>query len=123
MNENCFILVIRQVTCQSGVPVTSEKVFTNINELDSVSLDHGYTLNIRQDTNNSFVLTFINSAFDINLEFRLAGYSPVIIDLPIQNGTFRVAIYLRSRPCNSCNINSCCSKLCSCKSLYRGRFN
>lgn len=102
MDETCFVLVIRQSTCQSGVPVISEKVFTNLTDIDTVALENGYILNLKQGTNNSIILTFTNNAFDINLEFRLANSTPVVIDLPIQNGTFRVAVYLKSRPCNSC---------------------
>lgn len=101
MEYTCYMLVVRERTCQSGVPVTNEKVYTNISNIDSIMLDNGYVLNVSQGTNNTLILNFVNTAFDINLEFKLIDATSAVFDLPIQNGTYRVGVYLKLRCCCS----------------------
>lgn len=106
MDDTCYVLVIKEKTCQSGVPLTNERIFTNISDIDDITLSNGYILNVKQGTNNSLIITFLNNAFNINLEFKMVDSTPAVFDLPIQNGTYKVGVYLR--------VRSCCSNSCSC---------
>ena len=104
MDETCFSLIVRDRVCQSGVPLISEKVFTNLPE-ETISLKNGYTLTVSNGPSDNILLQFINNAFGINVTYTIKNNSYGIFDLPIDNGTYRVGIFSKKR---NCNIPICC---------------
>lgn len=70
MDETCFSLIIRDRICQSGVPVTSEKVFTNLPE-ETITLQNGYTLSVSNGPSDNISLQFINTAFGIDVTYMI----------------------------------------------------
>lgn len=106
MDQICFLLSIRQVTCQSGVPVVNEKTYTNLTSEDQVLLNNGYILTLSSNIINSVTLTFSNPALGINFKLALASGTSAVVDLPIEGGTFRIGVYVERRPCNICEC--CC---------------
>lgn len=106
MCEICFLVSIRQVTCQNGVPVVNEKTYTNVSPSDTILLNNGYTLILSANTSDSITLNFSNPAFNLDFKIVTANETPVVVDLPIEGGTFRVGIFVQRRLCNTCEC--CC---------------
>lgn len=101
MDNICFSLIIRDKTCQSGVPIISEKVYTNLSSNESIVLQNGYMLNVFSTKDNKIKLEFINLALDISVNYYILSDSFGIFDLPIDSGTYRVGVYA-TKTCCSC---------------------
>lgn len=101
MDNICFALIIRDKTCQSGVPIISEKVYTNLSTTENIVLQNGYTLNIFSEQSNRIKLEFINNALNVNVSYYILSDSYGIFDIPIDSGTYRVGVYA-TRNCCSC---------------------
>lgn len=101
MNNCCFSILIRQRACQNGVPVTTDKVITNISEMESISLNFGYTVSLSTFGSSDILITFTNVAFGITLRFAISNPGVGVFDLPIDGGTFRVVIISQQTPCNT----------------------
>lgn len=102
MDNICFLLSIRTRICQSGVPVSSEKTYTNISSSTNILLDNGYTLNVQKSTNDTINLNFINTVLGFNFTFNISNNSTTVYDLPIDSGTYRLIIFVTMRCCNLC---------------------
>ena len=100
MDNICFLVSIRQRICQSGVPVNIDKTFTNIPQNSPITLSNGYTLTLCRASNCKVRLTFTNISFDLNFFFDVDDNSTNIFDLPIEGGTFRLAIFVAMRCCS-----------------------
>ena len=101
MDNICFILSIRQRICQSGVPLNTEKTYTNIPANTPIVLSNGYTLTLNKATNNSINLNFVNTLFNLNFSFTVNDSVAAVFDLPIEGGTYRLAIFVAMRCCCS----------------------
>ena len=102
MDNICFLVSIRQRICQSGVPINIDNTFTNLTNNTSIALSNGYTLTISRISNNQVRLTFRNDTFDLFFSFDVDNSTTNAFDLPIDGGTFRVAIFVAMRCCCSC---------------------
>ena len=107
MDNICYLVLIRQQVCQSGVPITRENVYSNISQSSTISLLNGYTLNISISINGTANLRFINTLFGIDLIFNISEGIVNSFDLPVENTIFRVSVLIKSRCCytekNCCN--------------------
>lgn len=104
MECTCFSLIIRDRICQSGVPVTSEQVYSTIPS-DTVTLQNGYTLVVSNGSSDTINLNFINVVFGINVAFTIDSGTSHVYDLPIDSGTYRVGIFMQKI---ACNTTTCC---------------
>ena len=105
MDQFCFLLSVRQVTCQSGVPVVNEKTYTALTSNDEVLLQNGYVLTLASNINNTVTVTLTGLAMGTTFSLVLVTESTVILDLPIEGGTFRVGIYVEKTLCNICECS------------------
>lgn len=104
MECTCFSLIIRDRICQSGVPVTSEQVYSTIPS-DTVILQNGYTLIISNGSSDNILLNFINISLDIDVTFSIQSGTSQVYDLPIDSGTYRVGVFMQK---STCNQTACC---------------
>lgn len=101
MNNCCFSILIRQRACQNGVPVTTDRVITNISDMENILLNFGYTLSLSMFGNDDILVTFTNIAFGITLRFTISNPGIGVFDLPIDGGSFRVVIISKQTPCDA----------------------
>lgn len=113
MDNICFIISIRQRICQSGVPINIDNTYTNITNNTSITLSNGYTVTVSRASNNTIRLTFANPSFDLLFFFDIDNSTTNVFDLPIDGGTFRIAIFAAMRCCD--NV-TCCNSSCCCNS-------
>jgi len=99
MDNVCYFVATRFKVCQSGVPLSQEKVYTNVSSTTDIQLFFGYILNVTRATNDSIDLVFTNTALNLNFTFTIANGGTAVFDLPIDSGTFRVAIFASARCC------------------------
>lgn len=99
MDNVCYFLAVKFRVCQSGVPLTSEKVYTNVSTTTDIQLFYGYLLNVARATNDTIDLIFTNVALNLNFTFTIPNGSTAVFDLPIDSGTFKVAILASARCC------------------------
>ena len=112
MDNICFIISTRQRICQSGVPINIDNTYTNVANNTAILLSNGYTLTVSRASNNLIRLTFSNPTFDLLFFFDVENGTTNIFDLPIDGGTFRIAIFAAMRCCD----NTCCNNSCCCNS-------
>lgn len=110
MDNICFIVSTRQRICQSGVPINIDNTYTNIANNTIILLSNGYTLTVSRACSNTIRLTFSNTSFDLFFFFDVENGTTNVFDLPIDGGTFRIAIFAAMR---CCNTNPCCSSGCN----------
>ena len=113
MSNSCFSIIIRQRACQNGVPVTTDRVFSSINEAENINLNFGYTVNLSTFGANDILVTFTNVALNLTLRFSISNPGIGVFDLPIDGGTFRVVIISQEVCCNTpsaCNCSCCNNK-------------
>ncbi len=99
MENVCYFLAVRFKVCQSGVPITSEKIYTNLSSSTIIDLYYGYTINIQSASNDSLTILINNSALNLNLTFTINNSETILIDLPLDSGTFKVQLFASSRCC------------------------
>ena len=103
MDNLCFIVAVRQRICQSGVPIITNNTFTNIENNSTIDLNNGYILTIYRVSNNRIRLTFVNNILNLSFFFDVINGSTNVFDIPLEGGTFRIAIFAAMR---------CCSNIC-----------
>lgn len=101
MNNCCFSILIRQRACQNGVPVTTDRIITNISDMENISLIFGYIVSLSMFGSNDILATFTNVGLGITLRFSISNPGIGVFDLPIDGGTFRVVIISKQTPCNT----------------------
>ena len=99
--NTCYIVTIRQRVCQSGVPINRESTYTNLEDLQNITLLNGYSLSISQGSVNTVNLIFTNPAFNLNFYFNINDCSCTGFDLPIQSGSFRIVVCVATRCCDT----------------------
>lgn len=102
MDNICFLISIRERICQSGVPVNIDKTFTNVSNNNRIMLSNGYILTISRASNCRIRFAFSNPTFDLSFFFDVLDSTTNVFDLPIDGGTYRIAIFAAMRCCNSC---------------------
>ncbi len=105
MCDNCCLsLIVRQIYCQNGNRRTNTSSFSFLTTGAVINLDFGYSILISNVS--GCTLTFIlrdgvNTFPDQTI--TLSGNSFKMINLPAQNGTYRLYLIL---DCRSCCSNS-----------------
>lgn len=99
MDNVCYFVATKFKVCQSGVPLEQEKTYTNVSTTTNIQLFFGYVLNVARATNDSVDLIFTNSALNLNFTFTVTNGGTQVFDLPIDSGTFKVAIFVSARCC------------------------
>lgn len=88
MNELCFNLAIRQKKCQNGISVTTDNVYTNIENDTQILLSFGYTLKIISKNTSSVTIELFNPDLLSSIKFNVPNDTFKTFDLPMYNGTF-----------------------------------
>ena len=69
MQNCCYTLAIRQITCQNGVSRTVDNVYTNISIGTVISLNFGYSITI---------VSISNSGISIQPEFATCNFKKIL---------------------------------------------
>ena len=101
MENFCYFLAVRFKVCQSGVPIVSEKIYTNLSKDTIIDLYYGYTINLHSASNDSLTVLITNPTLNLNLTFTINNGETILIDLPLDSGTFKVQLFASSRCCGS----------------------
>lgn len=107
MSNSCFAILIRERACQNGVPLTTDRVFSSINEAENISLSFGYSLTLTTFGADDILVTFTNLALNISLRFSISNPGVGVFDLPIDGGTFRVVIISQEVCCDTSSVCNC----------------
>ena len=99
MDNVCYFLAVKFKVCQSGVPITSEKVYTNLSSSTVIDLYYGYTINIQTTSNDSLNILIQNTMLNLNLTFSITNGETILIDLPLDSGTLKVILYASAKCC------------------------
>lgn len=99
MDEFCYDLAIRQKKCQNGVSITSDNIFTNIQDDTQYSVSFGYVINIVSRNRNSVTIQLSNPDLLENVKFNIPNDSFKSFDLPLYNGTFILLIGVIRKAC------------------------
>ena len=78
----CFLLAIRQRTCQNGVARVIDNIYINISAQSTYSLSFGYTLKVSSINQNSISINISNDDFIPSLIFNIPVNSYKVFDLP-----------------------------------------
>ena len=99
MNSCCYDLAIRQRKCQNGISVTSDNVFTNIENNSQYLLSYVYTITIISKNANTVTIELENPGLLDKTKFNIPVDTFKTFDLPLYNGTFVVLIGVVSATC------------------------
>lgn len=99
MDNVCYFLAVKFKVCQSGVPITSEKVYTNLSSSTVIDLYYGYTINLKQASNDSLTILIQNITLNLSLNFSITNGETILIDLPLDSGTLKVILYASAKCC------------------------
>lgn len=83
----CYDVAIRQKKCQNGISVTTDNVFTNVNDNAQITLAYGYVLTIISKNRNSVTVEISNFALLEPVKFNIPNDTFKTFDLPVYNGT------------------------------------
>lgn len=99
MDSLCYDLAIRQIKCQNGISVTSDNVYTNVEDNSQILLSYGYVLNIISKNSNSVTISLYNFELLDTVKFNIPNDTYKTFDLPLYNGTFVVLIGVVRNTC------------------------
>ena len=99
MDNVCYFLKVQFRICQSGVPLSSEKIYTNLSSASVINIYYGYTIKIASASNDSLTILIQNTALNLDLTFTISNGETILLDLPLDNGTFKLSIFAKSRCC------------------------
>ena len=101
----CFLLAIRQRTCQNGVARVIDNIYINISAQSTYSLSFGYTLKVSSINQNSISINISNDDFIPSLIFNIPVNSYKVFDLPKESGTFKVYVWLKFSSCDKTSVS------------------
>lgn len=99
MENLCYDLAVRQIKCQNGISVTTDNVFTNIENNAKLLLSFGYVLNIISKNSNSVTISLSNFELLEAVKFNIPNDTFKSFDLPLYNGTYVVLIGVIRKTC------------------------
>lgn len=99
-NDCCLSLIIRQIYCQNGNRRTNTSSVSFLTTGMVINLDFGYSILISNISSCTvtFILRDALNTFPAQT-ITLSGNSFKMINLPAQNGTYRLYIVLGCNPC------------------------
>jgi len=92
MNNCCYSLAIRQNRCQNGIPITSDNIYTNIEDNSIIELSYGYSLRVISRHETYVVIELSNPSLLPPVFFHIPNDDFKEFDLPLLNGTFILLI-------------------------------
>lgn len=104
MENFCYDLAIRQRKCQNGIAVTTDNVYTNIEDNAQILLSYGYTLTVISKNSNSVTIQLENIGLLEPVKFNIINDTYNTFDLPLYNGTYVVLIGVICNTCPCPNI-------------------
>lgn len=102
MDNICYFIKVQFRICQSGVPISSEKIYTNVSENTVIQLYYGYTIQLSNASNNEVNILIANSALNLSFNITVSNGETLLLDLPLDNGTFRLSLVALARCCAQC---------------------
>lgn len=99
MDSLCYDIAIRQIKCQNGISLTTDNVYTNIEDNSQILLSYGYTLNIISKNSNSVTISLQNFELLNTVKFNIPKDTFKTFDLPLFNGTYVVLIGFVKHAC------------------------
>ena len=99
--NNCFAVIIKEKGCQNCASMCIEKALTSIALNEVVALSFGYQLSIASTVGNNIHILVTNPSFDFAATFVVQNTSDILLDLPLDNGCYRVYIAITAIPCTN----------------------
>lgn len=99
--NNCFAVVIREKGCQNNASMKLEKALTSITTNEIINLSFGYQLFISTVIGNNIHIVLANQSLGFTSNFIIENTSDILLDLPLDNGCYRVYIAVTERPCEN----------------------
>lgn len=91
MNDN-FAIVIKEKGSQNCACLKLEKALTSISLNELISLNFGYQLSITNVVGENIHILVTNTSLNLSLTFVIINTSDILLDLPLDNGCYRVYI-------------------------------
>lgn len=104
MENFCYDLAIRQRRCQNSISLTTDNVYTNIEENAQIQLSFGYTLTIISKNNNSVTIQLENFDLLEKIKFNIPIDNFKYFDLPMYNGNYILLIGISRNNCPCPNL-------------------
>ena len=92
MENLCYDLAIRQIKCQNGISVTTDNIYTNVENQSQILLSYGYVLNVLSKNTNSITISLYNFELLDTVKFNIPNDTYKTFDLPLYNGTYVLLI-------------------------------
>jgi hypothetical protein len=92
MDSLCYDLAVRQIKCQNGIAVTTDKVYTNVENNSQIILSYGYILTIISKNTTSLTISLYNFELLETVKFNIPSDTYRTFDLPLYNGSFVLLI-------------------------------
>ena len=106
-NDCCFILAIRQISCQNNINRCFDNVYTNITSGSNIPLEFGYNITCVAVTCSHVIIRISNPNFIPTLLFNIPCNSFKRFDLPQEAGTLNVLVGAKEiccpTSCANCN--------------------
>ena len=103
--NNCFAVIIKEKGCQNCASMKINKALTSISMGEVIFLSFGYQLSIVTVVGNNIHIVVSNIPLGISINFVIENTSDILLDLPLDNGCYRVYIATTAVPCG--NIPVC----------------
>ena len=87
-----YDLAIRQIKCQNGISVTTDNIYTNVENQSQILLSYGYVLNVLSKNTNSITISLYNFELLDTVKFNIPKDTYKTFDLPLYNGTYVLLI-------------------------------
>lgn len=104
MESFCYDIAIRQRKCQNNISVTSDNVYTNVDNESQIPLAFGYTLSIISKNRNSVTIEIENFDLLDKVKFNIPNDTFKTFDLPVYNGTLILLIGVVRNTCPCPNL-------------------
>lgn len=111
MNDCCYTIAIRQITCQNGIPRTIDNVYTNVEVGNIISLSFGYSIKILSINTSNIEIELSNPDYIPTLIFNIPVGHFRMFSLPKENGTLRVFIGAIAKCCKTFPVTLCCNDI------------
>lgn len=92
MESLCYDLAVRQIKCQNGISLTTDNVYTNIENDAQLLLSYGYVLSVVSKNTNSVTISLSNFELLEPVKFNIPNDTYKTFDLPLYNGTYILLI-------------------------------
>lgn len=109
MDQICYTLLVRQRTCQNGIPSNLENTYTNVTNQSIFPLSFGYSFRVISNNRATISIELSNPNFIPNMIFNIPNSGYKVFDLPKENGTLRVYIGATGIDCQDTVV--CCCKI------------